>query len=169
MSSSPASPRPGRDAAVEQAPVAPRRILVPIDFSDHSKYALAYASRTAVAFGSELILLYVVEPAVYPADLGFGQVSLPNIERELTERAGAELKELAAAHAGPVRSVRTLVRTGRPFIEILETARSERVDLIVIATHGHTGVEHLLFGSTTEKVVKKAHCPVLIVRQMHER
>jgi nucleotide-binding universal stress UspA family protein len=145
----------------------PVRILVPIDFSDHSKHALAYAVSVAVSFSSELLLLYVVEPAIYPADLGFGQVSLPNIEKELTDRGYAELNDLAKLHAGGVRKVRTLVKTGRPFIEILETARTEKTDLIVIATHGHTGMEHFLFGSTTEKVVKKAHCPVLIVRPVH--
>ena len=61
-------------------------------------------------------------------------------------------------------SARTAVRTGKPFYEINQYALDERIDLIVIATHGHSGVEHILFGSTAEKVVRKAPCPVLVVR-----
>ncbi len=142
----------------------PRRILVPIDFSDHSKGALDYAIAIGKTFGSELILLYVVEPAVYPADLGFGQVTLPNIEHELAARGKSELDELVKARVEGGVKCRTAVRIGKPSYEIIQTARVEKIDLIVIATHGHTGVEHLIFGSTTEKVVKKAPCPVLIVR-----
>jgi len=148
--------------AIEQ--LRPRRILIPIDFSDSSKHALNYAISVAATFGSELILVYVVEPAVYPADLGFGQVTLPNIEQELAGRAKSELGELVKSRVGSAITCKTIVCTGRPFYEILQTARKEKVDLIVIATHGHTGVEHLFFGSTTEKVAKKAPCPVLIVR-----
>ncbi|MBI1931639.1 MAG: universal stress protein, partial [Ignavibacteriales bacterium] len=61
--------------------------------------------------------------------------------------------------------VETIIRTGKPFVEINETARELDIDLIIIATHGHTGMEHLLFGSTAEKVVRKAPCPVLTLRE----
>ena len=141
-----------------------KRLLVPIDFSDHSKHALSYAVSIASKFTAELLLLYVVEPAVYPADLGFGQVSLSNIEEELAERAKIGLGQLVESHVAGRVKARTRVRSGRPFLEIIATATEEKTDLIIIATHGHTGVEHLIFGSTTEKVVKRAPCPVLIVR-----
>jgi universal stress protein A len=141
-----------------------KRILVPIDFSDYSKHALNYAISVATTFASELFLVYVVEPAVYPADLGFGQVTLPNIEQELAERGKSELEELVRTRVGATLRCTTVVRIGKPFQEIIQAARQEKVDLIVIATHGHTGVEHLIFGGTTEKVVKKAPCPVMIVR-----
>jgi nucleotide-binding universal stress UspA family protein len=62
-------------------------------------------------------------------------------------------------------NVKTIIKTGKPFIEIIETATEEDVDLIIIATHGHSGVEHILFGSTAEKVVRKAPCPVLTLRE----
>jgi nucleotide-binding universal stress UspA family protein len=140
-----------------------RRILVPIDFSEYSKNALTFAISIAEQFHSELILIYVVEPAIYPADLGFGQVALPNIERELSTRGKAELEQLIASQVKHGVSARSMIRNGKPFLEILAAAKDEDIDLIVIATHGHTGVEHLLFGSTAEKVVKKAHCPVLMV------
>ena len=141
-----------------------KRILVPIDFSDHSKKALQNAVALAEEFHSELILTYVVEPIIYPAVLGFGQITMPNMERELAERGTTGLKQLQKEYvAGKIPS-RIMVRTGRPYYEIITTAKEERVDLIVIATHGHTGVEHLIFGSTAEKVVKKAPCAVLIVK-----
>jgi nucleotide-binding universal stress UspA family protein len=59
----------------------------------------------------------------------------------------------------------SLIKTGKPFVEIVETAIEEDIDLIIIATHGHTGIEHVLFGSTAEKVVRKAPCPVLTIRE----
>jgi len=141
-----------------------KRLLVPIDFSGFSKNALAYAISVASRFQSELLLLYVVEPTVYPADLGFGQVSLPDIEKELAERAKTSLDQLVMSQIGDRAKARTLVRRGRPYQEIIATAVEEKSDLIVIATHGHTGVEHLIFGGTAEKVVKRAPCPVLVVR-----
>lgn len=138
------------------------RILVPIDFSEHSKHALDYAARFAETFKAELLLLYVVEPTIYPADFSFGQVAMPDFENELKERGEKGLKELASSQ-GRVRS-RTMVRTGKPFLEIIHAAQEEKTDLIIIATHGHTGVEHILFGGTAEKVVRKAPCEVLVVR-----
>jgi nucleotide-binding universal stress UspA family protein len=141
-----------------------KRILVPIDFSEHSKNALQYAISFAGKFNSELILVYVVEPTIYPADFSFGQVAVPSIENELRERGKVELDNLVNALIGESSTVKTIVRTGKPYLEIIKTAAEEDIDIIIIATHGHSGVEHLLFGGTTEKVVRKAPCPVLIVR-----
>jgi nucleotide-binding universal stress UspA family protein len=140
------------------------RILVPIDFSEHSRDALRYAVDLGAIFDSELILVFVVESMGYPADLGYGQVAIPQIERELTERGRAELERLAREAVGGVLAVKIHVPAGRPFVEIIKAAREFEADMIVIATHGHTGVEHILFGSTAEKVVRKAPCPVLVVR-----
>ncbi|MBI4547062.1 MAG: universal stress protein [Ignavibacteriae bacterium] len=140
-----------------------KRILVPIDFSDYSKNALKYAVSFASHFKAELLLVYVVEPTIYPADFSFGQVALPSLENELRERGKVELKNLVKSHVTGKVSAQTIVRTGKPFLEILHTAKEENIDLIIIATHGHTGVEHILFGSTAEKVVRKAPCPVLVV------
>lgn len=148
----------------KQKQVGIKRILVPIDFSEHSKNALQYAVSFAVQFNSELLLVYVVEPTIYPADFSFGQVAVPNIENELRESGRVELNQLVETQIAGTLPARTMVRTGKPFLEIIKTASEEDVDLIIIATHGHTGVEHLLFGSTAEKVVRKAPCPVLIVR-----
>lgn len=141
-----------------------KRILVPIDFSEHSKNALQYAISFAKQYNAELILTYVIEPTIYPADFSFGQVAVPNIENELCERGRLELDHLVETQIAGILPARTMIRTGKPFLEIIKTASEEYVDLIIIATHGHTGVEHLLFGSTAEKVVRKAPCPVLVVR-----
>ncbi|MDI6767751.1 MAG: universal stress protein [Bacteroidota bacterium] len=141
-----------------------KRILVPIDFSEHSKNALQFAISFARQFNAEIILVYVVEPTIYPADFSFGQVAVPSIENELRERGKVELNQLVETQIAETLPARTIVRRGKPFLEIIKTASEEDVDLIIIATHGHTGVEHLLFGSTAEKVVRKAPCPVLVVR-----
>lgn len=141
-----------------------QRILVPIDFSNHSMNALKYAVSFAQQFKASIDLIYVIEPAVYPADFSFGQIGFPNIEEELQTHVDEELENLIKnGIRGRVVS-RKVVRTGKPFYEINQYAQERNIDLIIIATHGHTGVEHILFGSTAEKVVRKAPCPVLVVR-----
>jgi len=141
-----------------------RSILVPIDFSVHSKNALKYAVLMARQFGASIHLVYVVEPTIYPADLGFGQVVLPGVEEELREKGGAELQALIGKEIGTTVRASWNVRTGNPHQEILREAEEKRVDLIVVATHGHSGVEHMLFGSTADRIVRHARCPVLTVR-----
>jgi nucleotide-binding universal stress UspA family protein len=140
------------------------RVLVPIDFSDYSKSALKYAVNFSRCFGAKVYLVYVVEPVVYPADFSMGQVALPEIDMDLNARAKEELENLAKRELGENEEISTIIKTGKPFIEIIETASEIDADLIIIAAHGHTGVEHILFGSTAEKVVRKAPCPVLTLR-----
>ena len=140
------------------------RILVPIDFSEHSKDALRYAVDLGSHFNAELILTFVIESVGYPADLGYAQVAIPAIERELGDRGREELQRLADTYVGDRLRVKIHVPAGRPFVEIIKAAREFDVNLLIIATHGHTGMEHILFGSTAEKVVRKAPCPVLVVR-----
>lgn len=142
-----------------------KKILVPVDFSDYSKRALRYAVDFSKHFNSELILISVIEPMIYPADFSMGQVAIPATDQNLTERIENELKTLEENEIGGQVKSKRIIKSGKPFYEIVETAREEDVDLIIIATHGHTGVEHLLFGSTAEKVVRKAPCPVLTLRE----
>jgi nucleotide-binding universal stress UspA family protein len=141
-----------------------RSILVPIDFSLHSKNALKYAVPLAEKFRASLHLVYVVEPTIYPADLGFGQVVLPGVEEELREKGGEELQSLMEKEIGGRVKSSCAVRTGNPHQEILREAEELGVALIVVATHGHSGVEHMLFGSTADRIVRNARCPVLTVR-----
>jgi universal stress protein A len=141
-----------------------QRILVPIDFSEHSKNALKYAIPFAQQFKASIDVIYIVEPAVYPADFSFGQIGFPNMEDELRVRGSSELENLIRTEISGRVTSRKVVRTGKPFYEINQYASEENIDLIIIATHGHSGMEHILFGSTAEKVVRKAPCPVLVVR-----
>lgn len=141
------------------------KILVPIDFSNYSKNALRYATNFAKRFEAKIILVYVVEPIIYPSDFSMGQVTFPVTDIEMNERAKEELNILAKTEIGSDIVTETIIKTGKPFVEINETASELDIDLIIIATHGHTGVEHLLFGSTAEKVVRKAPCPVLTLRE----
>jgi nucleotide-binding universal stress UspA family protein len=94
-----------------------------------------------------------------------GQIAMPSINTEWDDRAKDELQKLAKSEIAEIANVKTIIKTGKPFVEIIETAKEEDVDLIIIATHGHSGVEHILFGSTAEKVVRKAPCPVLTLRE----
>jgi nucleotide-binding universal stress UspA family protein len=141
-----------------------RTILVPIDFSIHSKNALKYAVPLAEKFSAALRLVYVVEPTIYPADLGFGQVVLPGVEEELREKGEGELQTLIEQEIGKRVRASAVVRSGNPHQEILREAAEQGADLIVVATHGHSGVEHMLFGSTAERVVRRSPVPVLIIR-----
>ncbi len=140
-----------------------KKVLVPIDFSDYSKSALRYAVNFSKFFNAEIILIYVVEPVIYPLDFSMGQIAMPSFNTEWDKRAKEELDKLAKKEINS--SVKTIIKTGKAFLEIVETAKEEDIDLIIIATHGHTGVEHLIFGSTAEKVVRKAPCPVLTLRE----
>jgi nucleotide-binding universal stress UspA family protein len=140
-------------------------VLVPIDFSDYSKSALRYAVNFAKSFNAEIILIYVVEPVIYPPDFSMGQIAMPSINTEWDDRAKDELQKLAKSEVIGAVKAKTIIKTGKPFVEIIETAKEENVDLIIIATHGRSGVEHILFGSTAEKVVRKAPCPVLTLRE----
>ncbi len=142
-----------------------KKVLVPIDFSDYSKSALKYAVNFAKSFSAEIVLIYVVEPVIYPPDFSMGQIAMPSMNSEWDERAKEELQKLAKSEIPGESIVKTIIKTGKPFVEIIETAKEENIDLIIIATHGHSGVEHILFGSTAEKVVRKAPCPVLTLRE----
>jgi len=141
------------------------KILVPIDFSDYSKNALRYAAQFALQFKAKIYLIYVVEPMIYPADFSMGQVSLPSADIDIQKRGEEELYNLAKNFIDQAVQTEVIIKTGKPFVEINDTAAEKDIDLIIMATHGHTGVEHLLFGSTAEKVVRKAPCPVLTLRE----
>jgi nucleotide-binding universal stress UspA family protein len=151
-------PIPGRSFAL-------KRILVPIDFSDCSLSALGYALGLAVKFEARITLLHVVEPAVYadnylntPAAMEEANQSLMAAGRE---RLAALQRRASAQNSGGVES---LVRMGRAQSDISDTAEATGSDLIVMGTHGYGGLKHLLLGSTAERVIRHAPCPVLTVR-----
>lgn len=141
------------------------KILIPIDFSEHSKNALDYGVLIAKQFGAEIYLLYVVEPTVYPHDFGFGHIGMTSLENELRSKGTRELDKLMESKTAGKVEAKAFVRIGKPYQEIIRFAAEEKIDLIVIATRGHTDMEQILFGGTAEKVVRKAPCPVLSWRE----
>ncbi len=153
-----------KSVSISSSEIALKKILIPIDFSDNSKKALRYAVPFAQQFKASLILIYIVEPTIYPSDFGFGQIGFPDVEKELHEKAILELGGLIESNVPKTIHARSIVGTGIPFVEITTYAQEEGIDLIIVATHGRTGVEHILFGSTAEKIIRKAPCPVLVVR-----
>jgi nucleotide-binding universal stress UspA family protein len=142
-----------------------RKILVPVDFSEGAQAALDYAA-DLFAQGGEIVVLHVVEPLYYatPADLYGGAANLGMLLDEQQRIAKQQLAKLAQRLAKRRLRVKTVFETGVPYQTILDTAKKLKVDLIVMATHGRTGLTHLLLGSVTEKVVRSASCPVLTVR-----
>ncbi|HED07678.1 MAG TPA: universal stress protein [Ignavibacteria bacterium] len=141
-----------------------KKILVPIDFSDYSKDALNYAINFIKYFNAKLTLIYVIEPVIYPPDFSATQISIPPTDYELTKTAKESLEHFIEREIPSNIDVDTVIKTGKPFVEIIETAEEENIDLIIISSHGHSGIEKILFGSTAEKVVRKAPCPVLTLR-----
>ncbi len=138
-------------------------VLCPVDFSEVSLHALHYATDLCRECGGHLALLHVVEPIVAPSDFSFGPMTLTEVEDTLVQRARSALEETAAKLALSGK-VSTAVARGRASEEIVRTARETKASLIVIGTHGHTGISHVLLGSTAERVVRKAPCPVLTLR-----
>ena len=142
-----------------------KTIVVPTDFSQNSLRALEKATDFAKRFDAEIVLLHVLEAPIYPAmTFGAGAANLPTIHQELRDTVDRNLRDVRDEHLPEGVAVRLVMREGNPYAEILDTAREEGADLIVIATHGHSGIKHLLLGSVTEKVVRKSPCPVLTVR-----
>jgi len=141
----------------------PKRILVPLDFSLPAQQALRFAREWATIFGAEVYLLHVVEPTSAVGE--FGTVPLGQVQRDIPGKAKAALSELARTELPDSIPVNVIVRKGKAFDQIASVAQSIRADIIVIATHGHTGLKHMLMGSTAERVARHAPCPVLILRR----
>jgi nucleotide-binding universal stress UspA family protein len=144
------------------------RILVPVDFSAHSEKAVRYAATVANRFGARLSLLHVVEdPFVTGAWQSEAFVpNIPELLDDLIKNARVqigELKKQLAAH-GYVAEVEVI--TGQPTSAIVDYASSGHFDLIVMGTHGRTGLSHAFMGSVAERVVQRAPCAVLTVRDI---
>ena len=141
-----------------------KKILVPVDFSSLSKKAFQYALRLAQQFKAELTLIHVLEPAVPPSFEGLQMA--PPFREEDSSGAERDLRALiGSVRTAGVPKVKSLFRRGFASHEIVDTAKDLDVDLIVIATHGYTGWKHFCIGSTAERVVRAAPCPVLVVRE----
>lgn len=151
--------------AVELAPLRFRmkKILVPLDFSEPSHQALRYAKSFAEQFGASLTLVHVVEPMLYPAEFGYVPVGPGDLDQKRLDDLHKRIQKVAADLRATV-PVDGFVRLGRSWKEIVDTAKAGDSDLIIISTHGYTGLKHALLGSVAEKIVRHAPCPVLVVR-----
>ena len=144
-----------------------KNILVPTDFSEHSERAAAYAVELARQYGSNEI--HCIHVSDIPADLlatSAYYMTGPSEDfvEQVLEESRKNLAEFVRKNLAGL-PVQTAFLEGRPFVEIIRYARENQIDLIIISTHGRGGIKHALFGSVAEKVVRKAPCPVLVVKR----
>jgi nucleotide-binding universal stress UspA family protein len=140
-------------------------ILAPTDFSEFSTHALRYACEFARRFGAQLHLLHVIDESRTTPDPLLGAPVAEAEIRDLQRGAESALLELPAADwRDGVDVAARIVQIGAPFLEIIRYAKDNAIDLIVIGTHGRSGLAHVLIGSTAERVIRKSPCPVLTVR-----
>jgi nucleotide-binding universal stress UspA family protein len=143
-----------------------RSILLPTDFSRCAESALPYAAELARQMRARLVCLHVVETMLPP--VGYAAVAEPmpamDIGGQLEESATRELPKLGARQECAGLDVEEVVARGDAAGEIVRVARERDIDLIVISSHGRTGLGRMIFGSTAESVVRHAHCPVLVVK-----
>ena len=145
-----------------------RSILLPTDFSDWGSYALSYAAALARTFSASIICVHVIEPMV-PA-VGYSGMTEPlpitDITDQLEDSAERELAKLAGGEEYAGLEVEEVIVHGEAASEIVRVAKERNVDLIVVSSHGRTGLGRILFGSTAEAVVRHASCPVLVVKPL---
>jgi len=143
-----------------------QKILFATDFSENSRWALKYALSFAEKYAAKLLILHVIQQPSYPLGM-YAEISfdaMDKFNRNLSEVTDKEMRELCERDLLGFKNFEAMILTGTPFLEILRTAKDKEVDLIVVGTHGRTGLDHVLFGSTAEKVVRRASCPVVSVR-----
>jgi nucleotide-binding universal stress UspA family protein len=142
------------------------RILMATDFSDYSKEALAYAVYMARGFGADLYLLHVFEPPFF-SHTGVSPGIRPEVHewiKEVKEQETRRLDVWVDEIRHQIAKAHPILKEGVPYLEILKTAGEIPADLIVLGTHGRTGLAHALMGSVAERVVRKSACPVFTVR-----
>jgi len=139
-----------------------KKILCPVDHSECSYLALKYAISLALKDEAKLYLMHVIDSRLYDTEMyKFSPYKLNEIDES---KIRADLMKSLPEGTMDVLEVETMVVKGVPFNEIINAATEINVDLIVIGTHGRTGLSHVMLGSVAEKVVRKATCPVLTVR-----
>lgn len=136
-------------------------LLIPTDFSSGSTAATQYALWLAGKTGAKIVFLHVMEPTVYSVDFA---LTHPDLSAEVRQRAGEALRQLVEEARSRGLSAEQALAVGAPFAEIEKTAADRKADLIVMGTHGRTGMAHVVLGSTAERVVRLASCPVLTVK-----
>jgi len=143
-----------------------RSILLPTDFSDCANYALSYTASLARTFGARIICVHVIEPIV--PTVGYSGMTEPlpiaDISEQLEDSAERELPKIGECEECAGLDIEEVIVHGEAASEIVRVAKERGVDLIVVSSHGRTGLGRILFGSTAEAVVRHASCPVLVVK-----
>ena len=145
-----------------------RRILCASDFSSGSDGALHYAGSLAQRLAAELLALHVIQPIAVAADPIVAGLDPETYRADLERAAAKRLEEMIPAWIRSTCATTELLATGKPYVEILRVAAERQVDLIVMSVHGRNALDRLVFGSTTEHVVRRAACPVLTIRSAGE-
>ena len=140
-----------------------KKILVPFDFSEYSEKACAWAVRMAEKWGARLLVLHIVPRPSYPPTLMGSHFNAADFEAGLRTEAENRLKACMEKHPHGQVSVEVKVLMGEPSWDICKMAQEEQCDLVIMGSHGRTGLGHVLLGSVAERVVRLSHCPVLVV------
>ena len=140
------------------------KILTAIDFSENSDYAFEYALTLAKQFQAELTIMHVINEPVDLRGFYVPHISFEQLEKEIEDGAEKMMAKFCQTKMGDFTGYSTQVVAGIPYEEVLRKAEEIGASLIVLGTHGRTGIDHLIFGSTAERVVRSATCPVLTIR-----
>lgn len=140
------------------------KILIAIDFSESSDYAFGYALTLAKQFQSELTVMHVINEPVDLRGFYVPHISFEQLEKEIEQGAVKMMERFCQNNMGGFTGYQTAIVTGTPYEEIIRKANESDASLIILGTHGRTGLDHIIFGSTAERVVRGAACPVLTIR-----
>lgn len=141
-----------------------RKILFPTDFSEYSQHALRYAVALAESFKAKLYVMHACEHPFVGAGMEAYHFAVPEFNAEVQEQEKKTLEQITEELRARKIDAEPLFVTGKAYLEIVKCAKEMDIDVITLATHGHKGISHLVFGSTAEKVVRLAPCPVLTVK-----
>lgn len=141
-----------------------KTILFATDFSASSGHAFQYALSLAESFNGRLVIVHVINEPVDLRGFYVPHISFDKLEEEIEQGAQKMMEQFERKSLGDFKNFTSLVVPGIPHDEIIKRADSEGADLIVMGTHGRTGLDHVLFGSTAEKVVRKSLIPVMTIR-----
>lgn len=141
-----------------------KRILFPTDFSEGSAHALPYAVDMAKHYGARLYIIHVIYDIAKTTGWYVPHVSMDEVYRDMEQAAKKELDKCWIEEIKGFKDIERSVVTGVPYEEIIKFVNENKIDLIVMGTHGRKGIDRILFGSTAAQVVRNAPCPVLTVR-----
>jgi nucleotide-binding universal stress UspA family protein len=141
-----------------------KTILFATDFSESSDYAFGKALTLARKFNARLLILHVINEPVDLRGFYVPHISFDKLEEEIEEGAQKMMEKFCRTHIRDYDNFESIIVPGIPYDEVIKKAVAESADLIVMGTHGRTGLDHVLFGSTAEKVVRKSPVPVMTIR-----